>query len=156
MPSRSVSSSIETTRPCSVTWRYQSPASITVSETRGSRRRWPSRLRVAAMLTSRRAPCHRDQGGAEGGAPSGAGGAITAGVGCAGEGARSGGRGGVGEGGGAPHRGGGGGSRGGWAGGGGCGVRGEGAAWAGFAAPRRSVAAIAAARLPPRAAPAHL
>src|SRR3954462_12228428 len=78
MSVRPASGSIATTRPCRLTWRYQLLSS-TVSETRGSLRRWSRRLRPSSMFTSTRPSSHRYQVATLNGAPSGLRVAITAG-----------------------------------------------------------------------------
>src|SRR3954471_3196016 len=80
MSANSVSSRISSTRPRSVSCRYQSGPSITVSETRGSRRMFVRRRRAASMFTSTRSPSHSYHVTALCGAPLGSSVAITAGL----------------------------------------------------------------------------
>src|SRR3954463_13044180 len=79
MSANSVSSRISSTRPRSVSCRYQSGPSITVTETRGSRRMFARRRRAESMFTRTRSPSHSYQVTALCGAPLGRSVAITAG-----------------------------------------------------------------------------
>src|SRR5215213_3813841 len=58
MSANPASSRISSTRPKSVSCRYQSGVSITVSDTRGSRRMFATRSRVESMFTRTRSPSH--------------------------------------------------------------------------------------------------
>src|SRR4051794_4781181 len=79
MSANSVSSRISSTRPRSVSCRYQSGPSITVTETRGSRRMFARRRRAESMFTRTRSPSHSYQVTALCGEPLGSSVAITAG-----------------------------------------------------------------------------
>src|SRR3954471_7276954 len=79
MSANSVSSRISSTRPRSVSCRYQSGPSITVTETRGSRRMFARRRRAESMFTRTRSPSHSYHVTALCGAPVGSSVAITAG-----------------------------------------------------------------------------
>src|SRR5512132_3454119 len=80
MSLNSGSSRISTAWPNTVTCLYQSEPSITVRETRGSRRMFFSRRRAASMLTSRRSPSQSYHVAAVCGEPSARIVAITAGL----------------------------------------------------------------------------
>jgi hypothetical protein len=80
MSRRPSSSSIETTFPSSVTWRYQS-SPRTVSDTAGLARRYPSRRRLSSMFRRTRPSSQSYQVAAVCGVPSGRMVATTAGFG---------------------------------------------------------------------------
>src|SRR4051812_42149807 len=80
MSARSVSASIDTTRPRRLTCVYQSSPSSTVRATRGSARIQARRDRLASMLTSTRPFSHRYQVATEFGEPLGWRVAMTAGL----------------------------------------------------------------------------
>src|SRR3954463_11409879 len=80
MSLNSGSSRISATRPNSVTCRYHAAPSITVTDTRGSRRMCFSRIRVESMLTSMRSPSQSYQVTAVCGEPSCRSVAMTAGL----------------------------------------------------------------------------
>src|SRR3954452_2248728 len=82
MSSRFVSSS-SVMRPCSVMCRYQESPSRTVSDTRGSLRRYSRRLRPSSMLTSTWPSSHTYHVATVLGAPSGVTEPMTAGFGLA-------------------------------------------------------------------------
>jgi len=75
-------SSWSVTRPWRLTWRYQFPASITVSETRGSWRRWTKRDRSASRFRRIRPPSQRYHVATVTGIPSARTVPMTAGFGC--------------------------------------------------------------------------
>src|SRR5690606_25137703 len=90
--------------PWTLTWVYQSSPARTVSETRGSRRRWASRVRDSSRLTRIWSPSRTYQVATVTGWPSERSVAITHGLGRSSSARRSSGRGDVGTGG--PPRGG--------------------------------------------------
>src|SRR3954451_11210712 len=79
MSAKSASSRISSTLPRSVSCRYQSGPSMTVTETRGSRRMFASRSRAESMFTRTRSPSQSYHVTALCGAPLASSVAITAG-----------------------------------------------------------------------------